>query len=188
MDASFESIPEQGESSRKRRNREHTNSRSGCAQCKARKVKASIPTTILPLRTWCLTALNSATRKSPNVEPVLDVALFAHTPLRSMACISSQVQQVRPRPNIRCPLRTVYPIITSALHPFSRNLVLRPSQKNSPSALQPSRQINLVLHSLLCSRSFGRQILRMRSFGHITLRGQRTWCLERWICHHRRSI
>ena len=37
------SAMEQSEpSERKRRNREHTNSRNGCAQCKARKVKVRV--------------------------------------------------------------------------------------------------------------------------------------------------
>ena len=49
----------------KRRNRDHTNSRSGCHQCKARKVKAS--TTVPNLRTRSLIPMESATKKDPSV-------------------------------------------------------------------------------------------------------------------------
>lgn len=68
---------------KKRKNREHTNSRAGCVQCKSRKVK------VMPFELQLVYILHltwsSATRKSPNVGLVLDVQRHAHIQLGTAA-------------------------------------------------------------------------------------------------------
>ncbi len=64
---------------RKRRNREHHNSRNGCLQCKARKVK------VWPLRPRNMAAAHSlcysATKKNLSAEAALGELHHVHTPI-----------------------------------------------------------------------------------------------------------
>ena len=63
---------------RKRRNREHHNSRNGCLQCKGRKVKVGIPyvRTMAAAHPLCY----SVTKKSPSAEAALGELRPVHTP------------------------------------------------------------------------------------------------------------
>ena len=68
---------------RKRRNREHHNSRNGCLQCKARKVKVILM--LPPITSYhahCSSPLSySATKKNPNAEAAIGELPPVPTPI-----------------------------------------------------------------------------------------------------------
>ena len=67
---------------RKRRNREHHNSRNGCLQCKARKVKVILSKTkTLPIMSFAHLLSYSATKKNPNAEAAIGELPPVPTPI-----------------------------------------------------------------------------------------------------------
>ena len=70
---------------RKRRNREHHNSRNGCLQCKARKVKVIFPNSPIPQFFSIILPAHplsySATKKNPNVEAAIGELPPVPTPI-----------------------------------------------------------------------------------------------------------